>query len=82
MTPTRQDVEKVARGLSGAMVAGLLRKPCRSWWGDTPACLPFSIATADALARRGLCEDGDRIVRPLTTFGEAVRTFLQEKDDG
>lgn len=80
------EAAKIAAGLTEAMREGLLRRPCRSWWGDSPACMPHRVTTGDALAKRGLCLSRIRRfgrARPLTPLGQRVRAYLtsQEQDN-
>lgn len=74
------DVAKIARGLTGAMREGLLRKPCRSWAGDTPACMPPREQTGFALKRRGLCVATGTAAWLLTPLGRSVRGYLENGD--
>lgn len=77
------DAAAIARGLSAAMRAGLLRKPCRSWWGDVPACMPIRHGTAPAIERRGLGKrspDCGAVV-VLNDLGLAVRAELERMED-
>lgn len=71
------EVAKVAASLTKAQREGLLRKPCRSWWGDDPACMPHREATAFALKRKGLCVGSGADPWPLTPLGLAVRQHLE-----
>lgn len=77
MTPA-----EIAAGLTQAQRLGLLRKPCPSWWGTAPACMPQRKSTADALAKKGLCLSHKPMMRwgtarPLTPLGQEVRDMLE-----
>lgn len=77
------DVAKIAAGLTEVQREGLIRAPCRSWWGDIPACMPQLNNTALALLRRGLCKPSGQRAWPLTPLGQLVREYLmKEKADG
>ncbi len=75
------EVERIVKGLTKAQREGLLRSPCRSWWGDVPACMPQVIASGFALARKGVCESSSDRVFPITPLGLAVRSHLKEQSD-
>lgn len=80
----KDEIDAIIEGLSEAQRIGLCRQPCRSWWGDRPAAMPFHVNTGRALVRQNLAVatyDRDRIF-PLTDTGLAVRTRLQEMNDG
>lgn len=76
--------EELAKGLTLTMREGLLNKPCRSWWGDVPACMPRHKSTAEALCQRGLCIQSTRSSSafPLTPLGLQVQALLKDKADG
>lgn len=76
------EAQRIAAKLTEAQMEGLLSRPCRSWWGDAPACMPFRKGTADALASRGLCLRFNPTMRwgnarPLTPLGLEVRKILE-----
>lgn len=77
-----QDVAKIARGLSRAQRRALLRRPCPSWWGNKPACMPPRYGTAIALNRLGLCVTSGSQAWPLTDLGISVRSYLIEQEKG
>jgi len=76
------DARQIAKKLSPSMREGLLRQPCRSWWGDTPAAMPHSRQTGLALMTRGLAQmhrlEQSRVF-PLTPLGESARAILLEE---
>jgi hypothetical protein len=80
--PMTDEAQRIAKGLTEAQREGLMRKPCPSWWGSVPACMPFRKGTADALANRGLCLRFNPTMRfwgnarTLTPLGLAVREIL------
>ena len=79
-SPKMFNTDKIMAQLSAAQIEGLLRKPCRSWWGDTPACMPHRKATGEALRKLGICSTppvGHERVFPLTPIGFAVRAALE-----
>ncbi len=67
---------EIAKKLTPAMRASLLRRPCRSWWTGPEACMPLSLNTESALGRRGLLAPGGYSARVLTPLGRKVRAII------
>jgi len=80
MTPVARALEAaaeaVAKSLSEAQKEALLRQPCRSWWGDLPACMPHRKRTGVALTSLGLCMPYSSSTWPLTPLGVEVRAII------